>query len=65
MISDDKALEIARGLLTEEIRQGGLVTMFGMNGRWEVACTFPEGSVPGAVTRRYSISYADGTATQI
>jgi len=65
MITEDKALETARELLKEEVRQGGLVTLFGMAGRWEAACTFCDGREPVSTPKRYSIDQADGSVTEL
>jgi len=65
MITEDKALAIARELLEEEVRQGGLVTLFGMTGRWEAVCTFCDGGKPVSTPKRYSIDRVDGNVTAI
>ena len=46
MITDDRAMEIAREVLADDIRKGGLPTLLGYADHWRATCTFPDNSMP-------------------
>lgn len=46
MITDDRAMEIAREVLADDIRKGGLPTLLGYTDYWLATCTFPDSSMP-------------------
>jgi hypothetical protein len=66
MIDEDKAMEIAREELAEDIRKGGMPTLFGYADHWKASCTFPDRSIPEGHKPKYiRIDFVDGAVTVI
>jgi len=66
MITTDKAMEIARTALSEDIRKGGVTTLYGYGDHWKAICIFPDGGIPDGHTQRsVRIDIADGSVTDI
>lgn len=64
MITIDKAMEIARAELADEIRKGGVTTLYGYNDHWKANCLFPDGSTPDDhVPRMLRIDAVDGSVS--
>jgi hypothetical protein len=65
MINVDKALEIARTHLKEEIAAGGLATLYGIGDVWEASCTFPSNLGYRENSIKIHISMRDGSVVKL
>lgn len=62
MITEDQALEIANRELRDEVKLGGMPTLYGYSDHWIASCTYREGTLPAGVTpARIRISAVDGS----
>lgn len=65
MITVDKALEIARVHLKEEIAAGGLATLYGVGDVWQANCTFPSNIGYRENSIKIQISMRDGAVARL
>lgn len=61
MITNDTALEVARLHLGDEIRRGGLVTLYGFDGYWVANCTFPAAASVSSGKGHWVVVERDGS----
>jgi len=66
MITGDRALQIAREELADDIKKGGIATLLGYADHWRANCTFPDGSLPaGHVRKVIRIDLSTGDVTTL
>ena len=62
MITEDQALAIANHELRNEVKAGGLPTLYGYSDHWVATCTYRDDGRPDGFTpARIRISAVDGS----
>ncbi len=65
MINEDQALEIAHRELQNEIKAGGMPTLYGYSDHWIATCSYREGTrSDGYTPPQIRISAIDGSVSR-